>query len=353
MIMSEASLREIQDYYGKVLRTSNDLRTDACTTIAAPPAAVRRALSNVHPEVSARYFGCGLVAPQALDGCRVLDLGSGSGRDAYVLAQLVGQRGAIIGVDATPEQLAVARTHEEWHRRRFAFDRSNVTFIEGDIARLAELDLTPRSFDVVVSNCVINLVEDKASVLTAVERLLKPGGEFYFSDVYADRRVDPNAWRDPVLRGECLAGALYWGDFLAIAKSSGFLDPRLVADRPLSIADAEIAAKLEPARFFSATWRLFKLGELEPACEDYGQAVQYNGGILGSEAAFALDKHHQIEAGRVFPVCGNTWRMLSETRFAPYFRFYGDFDRHYGVFAGCGTSLPFDEGAQAVDGSCC
>ena len=147
--MSEASLREIQDYYGKVLRTSNDLRTDACTTIAAPPAAVRRALSNVHPEVSARYFGCGLVAPQALDGCRVLDLGSGSGRDAYVLAQLVGQRGAIIGVDATPEQLAVARTHEEWHRRRFAFDRSNVTFIEGDIARLAELDLTPRSFDVV------------------------------------------------------------------------------------------------------------------------------------------------------------------------------------------------------------
>ncbi|MGN5509347.1 methyltransferase domain-containing protein, partial [Campylobacter coli] len=91
----------------------------------------------------------------------------------------------------------------------FAFDRSNVTFIEGDIARLAELDLTPHSFDVVVSNCVINLVEDKASVLTAVERLLKPGGEFYFSDVYADRRVDPNAWRDPVLRGECLAGALY------------------------------------------------------------------------------------------------------------------------------------------------
>ncbi|MCP3429963.1 methyltransferase type 11, partial [Alteromonas sp. LMIT007] len=73
----------------------------------------------------------------------------------------------------------------------------------------------------------------------------------------------------------------------------------------------------------------------------------------GSEAVFALDKHHHIEAGRLFPVCGNTWRMLSETRFAPYFRFYGDFDRHYGVFAGCGSSLPFDEGAQASEGRCC
>ena len=70
---------------------------------------------------------------------------------------------------------------------------------------------------------------------------------------------------------------------------------------------------------------------------------------------FVLDKHHLIEAGRVFPVCGNTWRMLAETRFAPAFEFLGDFSRHYGIFAGCGVGLPFDRpgpGKPAAT-SCC
>ncbi|HWR81505.1 MAG TPA: hypothetical protein VN303_15050, partial [Pseudomonas sp.] len=76
--------------------------------------------------------------------------------------------------------------------------------------------------------------------------------------------------------------------------------------------------------------------------------------IAGAPQAFVLDKHHRIETGRVFPVCGNTWRMLQETRFAPHFRFIGDFRRHFGLFAGCGGGLPFDQqSAVPAAPSCC
>lgn len=347
------NLQNSQHYYGKVLQGSGDLLTDACTMAEPPPPHVLAALAKVHPEVKARYYGCGLVAPSAIAGARILDLGAGSGQDAYVLAQLVGPQGEVVGVDATPEQLAVACAHLEWHRENFGYARSNVRFLEGDIERLEALALETASFDVIVSNCVINLVADKQAVFAAAHRLLKPGGELYFSDVYADRRVPEALRTDPVLHGECLAGALYWGDFLAQAKAAGFADPRLVSDRPLGIGDPHIAARLAGIRFFSATWRLFKLEGLEPACEDYGQAVIYRGDVPGEEQAFRLDRGHVIEAGRVFPVCGNTWRMLAETRFARHFDFIGDFSRHFGVFSGCGQAIPFDLGAAPVATSCC
>jgi arsenite methyltransferase len=348
------NLENSRDYYGKVLGGSGDLRTDACCTTEAPAPDILAALGNVHPEVKARYYGCGLVVPQAIEGARVLDLGSGSGQDAYLLAQLVGPQGSVTGVDATPEQLAVAQSHRDWHAERFGFD--NVRFLEGDIERLGDLDLEPESFDVIVSNCVINLVADKEAVLRAAHDLLKPGGELYFSDVYADRRVPAPLKSDPVLHGECLSGALYWGDFDAIARRAGFADPRLVTDRPLAINDAEAARKLAGIGFVSATWRLFKLAALEPQCEDYGQAVRYRGTVAGHERVFHLDAHHAIERGRIFPVCGNSWLMLAETRFAEHFDFYGDFSTHYGVFPGCGSATPFgssDAALQKSEASCC
>ena len=341
----------IKDYYGKTLKSSHDLKTEACCTPDDAPAPVKRLLGNVHDEVRAKYYGCGLVAPLALDGARILDLGCGAGRDVYVLAQLVGPHGEVVGVDMTPEQLAVARAHAGWHAARFGF--ANVRFLEGYIEKLGELGLARQSFDVIVSNCVLNLSPDKSAVLAGAYSLLRPGGELYFADVYADRRLPETVRRDPVLRGECLGGALYWGDFLALAKAAGFADPRLVADRPLGVTDAALAVKLGPAKFFSATYRLFKLDGLEPLCEDYGQAVVYRGGIPQAEDAFPLDKHHTIARGKVFPVCGNTWRMLKETRFAPYFDFIGDFSTHYGVFAGCGTGLPFGGGAGERASGCC
>jgi arsenite methyltransferase len=342
-----------QRYYGEVLAQSADLRTDACCTTEAPTPVILAALANVHDEVRARYFGCGLVVPQAIEGAAILDLGSGSGQDAYLLAQLVGEHGSVTGVDATQEQLAVATRHLDWHRERFGYAKSNVSFVKGDIEQLAALGLPEAAFDVIVSNCVINLVADKAAVFAASVRLLKPGGELYFSDIYADRRVPAALLEDPVLHGECLSGALYWGDFDRLAKAAGFADPRLVSHRPLGINDPEIAAMLDGVSFHSATYRLFKLDGLEPQCEDYGQAVRYKGTVVGSERMFQLDGHHKIERGRVFPVCGNTWNMLAETRFAEHFEFFGDFSTHYGVFAGCGVESPFVGAMESGGAACC
>jgi len=351
-IADERTRAEVQDYYGRELQGTQDLKTSACCDPDAMPHWLKPVLSRIHPEVLARYYGCGLVAPQQLQGCRVLDLGCGTGRDVYALAQLVGATGHVAGVDMTPAQLAVAQAHQDWHAQAFGF--ANTSFHNGYIEQLDQLPFEPQSFDVIVSNCVINLAVDKAAVLRGIKRLLKPGGEFYFSDIYADRRVPAALREDKVLYGECLSGALYWNDFIALAKASGFADPRLVTDRPLDITNAEVAARTGNIRFFSATYRLFNLEGLEPACEDYGQAVIYQGGIEGNNDSFVLDQHHAIEAGRVFPVCGNTWRMLAETRFAAQFRFIGDFSRHYGIFAGCGTDLPFTTtDAGASTGACC
>ena len=122
----------------------------------------------------------------------------------------------------------------------------------------------------------------------------------------------------------------------------------------MEISDPALAAKLGQARFFSATYRLFNIDELEPACEDHGQAVIYKGGIVHAEDAFMLDDHHLIEKGRIFPVCGNTWRMLEASRFKPHFEFIGDFSTHYGIFPGCGTNLPFGEKEpEASTSGCC
>lgn len=342
----------VQDYYGRQLQHSGDLKTSACCDISQVPAWLKPLLSRIHPEVLSRYYGCGLVCPPLLEGCRVLDLGCGSGRDVYALAQLVGPSGEVVGVDMTDEQLAVAGKHQAFHSDAFGY--ANVRFLQGYIERLDELDLEPGSFDVIVSNCVVNLSPDKDAVLHGVHRLLKEGGEFYFSDVYADRRVPAAVRNDPVLYGECLGGALYWNDFLRLAHRQGFTDPRLLTDRPLLITDPELAPRVGNLRFFSATYRLFKLNGLESSCEDYGQALIYRGSIPDHPERLVLDKHHDIETGRVFPVCGNTWRMLHDTRFAEHFDFIGDFSRHYGLFAGCGGGLPFDA-AQNTEGvsACC
>ena len=130
----------VKEYYGKVLKTNADLKTSACCGPEALPPHIRPLAENVHPEVAAKYYGCGLIAPADLKGRRVLDLGSGSGRDAYILAQLVGPEGEVVGVDMTDEQLATSRGHVGWHMQRFGYARPNVRFLQGYIELSASSD---------------------------------------------------------------------------------------------------------------------------------------------------------------------------------------------------------------------
>jgi len=349
---------QVKEYYGETLKSTADLQTNACCTTEAPPEYIRKVLISIHDEVLSRYYGCGLVVPEQLEGARILDLGCGAGRDCYALAALAGEQGEVIGVDMTSQQLAVARRHLDYHANTFGYSKSNVHFPEGELEKLGSLGLAENSFDIIVSNCVINLCTDKEEVLRQAWSLLKPGGEMYFSDVYANRRLPDYLRNDPVLYGECLSGAFYWNDFINSAKRAGFADPRLVIDSPITIENPALGARLAElsgeTAFYSATYRLFKLDTLEPACEDYGQAVIYKGTVAHHPAQFVLDKHHVIPAGKVFPVCGNTYRMLNESRFQEHFDFIGDWSRHFGIFTGCGVNIPFEESVfSTTSGACC
>jgi SAM-dependent methyltransferase len=348
--------RFVREYYGKLLASSADLQTNACCASGAPPAWIARRLANVSDEVSSRFYGCGFPFPHALEGAVVVDLGCGSGRDAYVLSQFVGARGHVHGVDMTAEQLAVARGASAWHAARFGHTVPNTTFHEGYIEDLRAAGFDDGSVDVVVSNCVVNLSPRKDLVLAEVHRVLRHGGELYVSDVVVDRRLPAELANDPVLYAECLGGALYQGDFVSLARRAGFRDPRVVSAAPITLQNDEIAARVGAARFTSVTYRLFKLEGLDDQCEDYGQSAVYRGGIEGAESVFWLDDHHAFERGRPERICANTAAMLSQTRFAPWFEVHGSRSTHYGLYP-CGPTMAAAcypaTAAAAAGGACC
>lgn len=251
----------------------------------------------------------------------------------------------------TEEQLEVARRHLDGQMKRFGFSRPNVEFRQGYIEDLAAAGIADASVDLVISNCVVNLSPDKPRVLREIFRVLRPGGELYFSDVFADRRV-PKALRDdPVVYGECLGGALYIEDFRRALLAAGCPDFRVVQKRPITIENEELEKKLGNIRFFSLTVRAFKLESLEDRCEDYGQVATYKGTLEGAPHRFVLDDHHVFQTEKPELVCGNTAAMLSETRFAPHFEVQGDRSVHYGLFD-CGPA-PLSTGEGDPGGACC
>ena len=357
----------VSKYYGETLSTSDDLLTSACCTPASQiPKAVRDALKAVPDEVKAKYYGCGSPTPCGIEGLRVLDLGSGSGRDCYVAAKLVGENGSVVGVDMTDAQLNVARAHvDEYCKDTLWYKETNATFYKGTIEDLKivvdnngdVVMIEDESVDLIISNCVINLSPDKRAVLSEAHRALANGGEFYFSDVYCDRRLPESLRSHPILLGECLGGAMYIEDFKRLCHNTGFNDPRVLAGHAIEVKDEALAELLGEAKFYSLTYRLFKLpdGRLETLCEDYGQFAVYKGTIEGNTHAYSLDDHHRLETGKPFLVCGNTASMLGETWLGKHFEITGDRSTHYGLFD-CGPS-PVAGGAGGGDapaaGGCC
>jgi SAM-dependent methyltransferase len=188
------------------------------------------------------------------------------------------------------------------------------------------------------------LSPDKPRVFQEIFRVLKPGGELYFSDVFADRRIPENLAQDPLLLGECLGGALYFEDFRRILVKAGCNDYRVAAKVRISLTHEEIGRKIGMIDFYSLTFRAFKL-DLEDRCEDYGQVAYYEGTIPECPHTFTLDNHHSFQAGKPFLVCGNTADMLSKTRFGPHFKIVGKKETHYGLFD-CGPGPGSSEGTE-------
>ena len=160
----------VQEYYGKVLKSSSDLKTSACCNTEAIPDSHKKILSQIDDEIMTKFYGCGSPLPTALEGCSVLDLGCGTGRDTYLASALVGENGHVTGIDMTDEQIEVARRHLTSQTAAFGFKTPNVTFVQGYIEDLAAAGMADNSIDGGISNCVINLSPDKHAVRSAVCR---------------------------------------------------------------------------------------------------------------------------------------------------------------------------------------
>lgn len=177
------------------------------------------------------------------------------------------------------------------------------------------------------------LRQDKEAVLSEAYRVLKPGGEMYFSDVYSSRRLPQNLKDNEVLHGECLAGALYCADFKRMCRKIGFNFPMAYDGDSIAINDAHLQSILGNASFYSITYRLFKLPSLmEPTNEDYGHVLTYNGTIPGSPSFYKLDEKNSFETGRPMRVSGNVAAACGHSWLRQHFDLQGDFSAHFGAF---------------------
>ncbi len=344
----------LKQYYGSILGGSNDLKTNACKCDEeSAPLEIRAIIKEIDCEIVDKFYGCGSPIPPVLDGCTVLDLGCGTGRDVYIVSKLVGQNGYVIGVDMTDEQLEVGKNHIESMTKKYGYERPNIEFRKGYIEDLKSLGIEDDSIDVVISNCVINLSPNKPEVFKEIFRVLKPGGELFISDIFAGRRVPEYLTDDPVLHGECLGGAMYIEDFRRLLSRIGCQDYRIVSKAPISIDNPEIEKKIGMIDFHSLTVRAFKLAGLEDICEDYGQVAVYKGTIPRHPHFFNLDDHHKFISGKPMLVCGNIAAMLRHTRFGRHFDVQGNQEIHYGPFDCAPASVKSENQVDSNSGGAC
>ncbi|KAI8319457.1 S-adenosyl-L-methionine-dependent methyltransferase [Martensiomyces pterosporus] len=309
----------VKDYYGKVLASSKDLKTSACTAGSAPHPLILDIIKRIPHAVTDKFYGCGNPIPLGIQGRSVLDLGSGSGRDCYVAASLVGPQGSVVGVDMTDEQLQTARESIAAYSQALGYT-PNLKFLTGYIESLAETGVAKESIDVCISNCVINLSPDKPRVLKGVYESLRSGGEMHFSDIYADSQLPDSVRTHDVLLGEGLAGALYSKEFEQIASDIGFARPRVLSISHIDVYDVELKKLVGDTKFYSITYRLFKVPQPDGERElDQGQTATYLGTIEGCENEYALDVNNVFPKGVPVKVSGNTAAVLTSAWLAGYF----------------------------------
>lgn len=162
-------------------------------------------------------LGCGLPTQYAgiKAGDSVLDLGSGAGNDCFIARSIVGEQGSVTGLDFTEAMIAKALENNQ----KLGF--SNVHFVHGDIENMPFRD---NSFDVVVSNCVLNLVPDKAKAFAEMWRVIKPGGHFCVSDVVTIGNLPEAVQKDMELYAGCVSGAISQDAYLNMISQAGFLN---------------------------------------------------------------------------------------------------------------------------------
>ncbi|XP_784275.2 arsenite methyltransferase [Strongylocentrotus purpuratus] len=310
---------DVKEYYGKTIQTATDLLTDTCqlgASTAKDKLSVRQAISSVHDDILATYYGCGLTIPSLIEDARVVDLGSGTGRDCYAISKLVGPKGFVVGVDMTDEQLELARKYVTHHQEKFGYPAPNVEFRKGYIENLKDAHVEDNQYDIVVSNCVINLSPDKPSVVREAHRVLKEGGEFYFSDIYVQQDIPEHIRKHKVLWGECLAGALCWTDLEKYAEEIGFTKPRVVTARKVKVEDKKLLEVTGDIVFMSVTYRLFKLSKDD--CKNPA-VVTYNGTLAEYETELPFDIENTFKANVPVKVDAELAEIMRKSRYSKVF----------------------------------
>jgi len=186
-------------------------------------------LQGYNPEADLG-LGCGLPTEFAglKSGQHVLDLGSGAGNDCFVARAIVGETGKVTGLDFSDEMLAKARRNAE----KLGF--TNVDFVTGDIETMP---FANNQFDVIISNCVLNLVPDKHRAFAEIMRVLKPGGHFCVSDVVVGGGLPEKLREDAELYAGCISGAISLEEYMEAVESSGFREIRIHKQRRIELPE--------------------------------------------------------------------------------------------------------------------
>ena len=303
----------------------------------------RQYLAVIPPEVLERDYGCGDPSKYLRPGETVLDLGSGAGKICFIASQVVGPAGRVIGVDMNDDMLTLARKHQR--AVGDAIGHHNVEFRKGriqdlalDLERLdAELKARPidgadaflaaetlaeelrvrhplvadDAVDVVVSNCVLNLVDPRAKtqLFGEIFRVLKKGGRAVISDIVSDEEIPAAMQNDPELWSGCISGAFTEEGFLRAFVDAGFYGIRILK------WDAAPWRTVQGIEFRSVTVEAFKGKQGE--CFDFHQAVIYKGPFK----EVLDDDSHRMERGRRYAICDKTYQLLQKPPYREHFEF--------------------------------
>lgn len=200
------------------------------------------AYADVEGYVKEADLGLGCGVPTELAGIKpgqtVLDLGSGAGLDVFSARSIVGETGRVVGVDMTPEMIVKARANAE----KLGFE--NVEFIQGDIEALP---VESNTIDVAISNCVLNLVPDKAQAFAELHRVLKPGGHFCVSDIVIEGQMPAAIQKAAELYVGCVSGAVQQSVYMDIITAAGFSDARILKSNVIDIPEDVLTENLDAA----------------------------------------------------------------------------------------------------------
>ncbi len=224
----------VKDKYSEIALQDKELNMSSCCGSGSCSTEVYNIMSDDYTQMEGYHadadlgLGCGLPTDfaQIKAGDTVIDLGSGAGNDCFIARQLTGENGKVIGIDFTPAMIEKARINAD------TLGYNNVEFRQGDIEKMP---LAANKADVVVSNCVLNLVPNKANVLKEIFRVLKPGGHFSISDIVLLGELPEELQEAAEMYAGCVSGAIQKDHYLKLIEEAGFVNTVIQKEKPIVI----------------------------------------------------------------------------------------------------------------------